>query len=96
MTSDRLGAQVWTLFKDPGLIAVVIRLCDCWGDRAFEVVDHGEANFHGVGLPKKGLCLGTPIADSTVEELLEFVLVSFRVQLKAKTKTHTCPGKVLY
>ena len=53
MMSDKVGVQVSTLSKDPDLIAVVMRLCDCWGDRAFDVVDHWEANFHGVGLAQK-------------------------------------------
>jgi hypothetical protein len=51
--SDELQVQVSGLTKDPNLIAVLKRLCGSWGDRAFDVVDHWEANFHGVGVAKK-------------------------------------------
>lgn len=52
--SDTVAAQVSTLSKDAGLIAMLMRLCDFWGDRAFDVVDHWEANLHGVGVAQKG------------------------------------------
>jgi hypothetical protein len=46
-------AQISALAKDEGLIAVVLKLCDKWGDSAFDIVDHWEASLHGVGLGKK-------------------------------------------
>jgi hypothetical protein len=45
--------QVSALAKDEGLVSVVLRLCDRWGDVAFDVVDHWEANLHGVGLGRR-------------------------------------------
>lgn len=53
MTVDKVGIQVSTLTKDPELVAVVMRLFDYWGDNAFDIVDHWEANFHGVGIARK-------------------------------------------
>ena len=46
-------AQISTLAKDEGLIATVLRLCDNWGDHAFDVVDHWESYLHGVGLARR-------------------------------------------
>ncbi len=51
--SDEIGVQVSTLSKDADLIAVLVRLCDFWGNHAFDVVDHWEANLHGVGVAQK-------------------------------------------
>ena len=50
---NTVRAQISTLSKDAGLIDVLMRLCDFWGDRAFTVVDHLEPNLHDVGLAQK-------------------------------------------
>jgi len=44
--------QIAALAKDARLVAAVLRLCDRWGERAFDIVDHWEANLHGVGLSR--------------------------------------------
>jgi len=45
--------QISALAKDEGLVAAVLKLCDKWGDRAFDVVDHWEASLTGVGLGRR-------------------------------------------
>jgi len=49
---EPVSAQLPTLSKDASLIAVVMKLRDYWGRRAFDVVDHWEANTHGVGIAR--------------------------------------------
>jgi hypothetical protein len=44
--------QIAALTKDDRLVAAVLRLCDRWGEHAFDIVDHWEANLHGVGLSR--------------------------------------------
>ena len=51
--TEKVAAQVSALSKDANLIAVLTRLHEFWGDRAFDVMDHWEANFHGVGVAQK-------------------------------------------
>jgi hypothetical protein len=46
-------SQISALAKDEGLVAAVLRLRDRWGDLAFDIVDHWEANLHGVGLGRR-------------------------------------------
>jgi len=42
--------QISAATKDAGLASAVLKLCDRWGDHAFDIVDHWEANLHGIGL----------------------------------------------
>ncbi len=51
--SEEIRAQVSRLSKDANLIATLMRLAAVWGDHAFDVLDHWEANLHGIGVAQK-------------------------------------------
>src|SRR5260370_36109345 len=51
---DNCTIQISALHKDADLIGVLTKLRDAWGDGAFDVVDHWEADLHAVGVAKKG------------------------------------------
>jgi hypothetical protein len=51
--SDSVREQVLSLVKDTRLIAMLMRLQETWGDLAFDVVDHWDANLHCVGVAQK-------------------------------------------
>jgi hypothetical protein len=44
------AGQVARLSTDPGLLAALVDLGRCWGNFGLDIVDHWEANAHGVGL----------------------------------------------
>ena len=48
--NSRVTDQISSLSKDPGLIAALVELRRSWGECSFDIVDHWEANAHGVGM----------------------------------------------
>lgn len=53
MIDRSIEAQISALSKDPRLITVLEALCTKWGKHAFDIVDHWEANLHGVGVARR-------------------------------------------
>jgi len=45
--------QISRLSKDSGIIAALVALRRSWGEWSFDIVDHWEANLHGVGLAQR-------------------------------------------